>query len=79
MRAPDERQGARMRSAAVARLLDGFRVLFCPVTGLIMRRDPPAAMSMLIIGICALLGVARPGMFCFQKRTNNRTIHPRAR
>jgi hypothetical protein len=68
MRAPNERQGERQRSAPAKRLPDSFRVLFCAVTGLILPRDPPAAMSMLIVAVCRLLGIPRPEMFCYQER-----------
>jgi hypothetical protein len=60
------RQRDRQRSQPAARPLDSFRVQYCPVTGLIMGRDPPAAMSMLIVAICVLLRAPRPAMFCHQ-------------
>ncbi len=79
MRAPHERQGDRQGSAPTTRPLDDFRILYCPVTGLILPRDPPAAMSMLIVGVCRLLDAPRPDMFCFQHDESTPKTQPRAR
>ena len=66
MRAPHERQGDRQDSAPAARPLDDFRLLYCPVTGLILPRDPPAAMSMLVGGVCKRAGAPHPDMLSYQ-------------
>ncbi len=62
-----ERQGARKDSAPAAQLPDGFGVLFCPVTGLILRRDPPAAAAMVVVGVSELIGAPRDPTLCCQK------------
>ena len=82
MRAPHERQGDRQGSAPAARPLDSFRVLYCPVTGLILPRDPPAAMSMLVGGTCKLVGAPRPDMLSYQherETAHSSKTQPRAR
>ena len=41
-----------------------FKFFYCPVTQCILQRDPPAALSMVAIGTCALHGAPRHPNFC---------------
>ena len=45
-------------------MVNEFKFFFCPVTERIMARDPPAALSMVAIGTCALHGAPRHTNFC---------------
>lgn len=44
--------------------VDNFKWFFCPVTQKIVRRDPPAALNMVVVGTCSLHGAPRPSIFC---------------
>ena len=68
MRAPGGRQGQRAESAPNTRPLDDFRYLYCPVTGLIMPRDPPASASMACEACNRLTGAPRNRDLCYQER-----------
>ena len=41
-------------------LQDGFGYFYCPVTGAILKRDPPAALSMSTIGTCTFYDAPHP-------------------
>jgi hypothetical protein len=41
-------------------LQDGFGYFYCPVTGAILKRDPPAALSMSAIGTCTFYDAPHP-------------------
>ena len=47
-------------------LVGSFKWFFCPVTRKIIKRDPPAALSMVVIGTCSLHNAPRPNIFCPQ-------------
>ena len=44
--------------------IGAFKWFFCPVTKQIVPRDPPAALSMAVIGTCELHKAPRPPIFC---------------
>ena len=48
-------------------LLDSFGYFFCPVTGKILKRDPPAALSMATIGTCVYNGAPRHNIWCARR------------
>ena len=45
-------------------LVGSFKWFYCPVTGELVKRDPPAALSMCVIGTCSLHGAPRFNNFC---------------
>ena len=47
-------------------LVGSFKWFFCPVTHKIIKRDPPAALSIAVIGTCSLHNAPRPNIFCPQ-------------
>ena len=44
----------------VGELLSGFKYFWCPITGAILKRDPPAALSMATIAAIMFFGAPRP-------------------
>ena len=44
----------------VGELLSGFKYFYCPVTEAILKRDPPAALSMATIAAIMFFGAPRP-------------------
>ena len=47
-----------------SKAVGSFKWFFCPVTNTILKRDPPAALSMVVIGTCSLHDAPRPIIFC---------------
>jgi hypothetical protein len=45
-------------------LVGSFKWFYCPVTRKLVKRDPPAALSMCVIGTCSLHGAPRFNNFC---------------
>lgn len=68
MRPTHERKGPRANSAAAERLPDSFRYLCCPVTGLLLPRDPPAAGSMENKGCARVAGAPINADMGYQNR-----------
>jgi hypothetical protein len=78
MRPVPERKGERERSAPSKRLPDNFAKLYCPVTGLLLPRDPPASKSMSFNACDRMTGAPRHSDMCYQNRdaeTDNTTHH----
>lgn len=47
-------------------LVGSFKWFYCPITRKLVKRDPPAALSMVVIGTCSLHNAPRPNFFCPQ-------------
>ena len=47
---------------------DGFGYFYCPVTNAILKRDPPASLSMSTIGTCTFYNAPHPQIWAPEKR-----------